>query len=152
MRYLKLSLLYPLLLLGLLQAAAVAQPLPERIGHLARVSGTVSFVWRGRSDVANLGQAIVPGMRLRTGAGGAAAVLLDDGTLLALGSHSELVVEQYLFDPARQRFRLAVVLNRGTLSFSSGAIGRLDPEAVSLTTPVGKVRVRDANLLLKVAS
>lgn len=151
MRYLKISLLFPLLLLGLWQDAAFAQPLPQRIGHLASVSGAVSLVWRGRSDVAHLGQAIVTGMRLRTGAGAAAAMLLDDGTSLALGPHSELVVEQYQFDPAGQRFRLAVALSRGTLSFSSGAIGRLDPEAVTLATPAGKVRVREANLLLKVA-
>lgn len=150
MRYFRLSLLYPMLLLALAQDAALAQRLPEQIGHLTRLSGSASFEWRGRSDVAHLGQAVVVGMRLRTGADGALAIVLGDGTLLALGPHSDLTLADYRFDPAKQQFRLDAELARGTLSFTSGAMSRLDPEAVTLTTPDGSIRVRDAQLLLKV--
>ena len=150
MRYLT-TLLLPLLLgLGMSPPAALSAPLPEPAGQLTTLRGEAWLRGRGQEDAAHLFQAIVPGMTMRTGRGGRIGMTLGDGTRIGLGPHSEFRLDEYRFDPARGDFRLAASLARGTLSLSSGSIGRLDPRGIRLNTPDGQVRVRDAQALLKV--
>ena len=150
MRYLATLLLPPLLVLGLMPGEALPTPLPEPGGQLTTVRGEAWVHGRAQESAAHLGQALLPGMLMRTGAGGRIGVIFGDGTRIGLGPHSEFRLDEYRFDPARGEFRFAASLAHGTLSLTSGSIGRLDPRGVRLTTPDGQVRVRDAQALLKV--
>jgi hypothetical protein len=64
---------------------------------------------------------------------------------------SELHLERYRFTPANGAFALEARFERGTLSIESGAITRLDPDAINLQTPDARVRVRAGHALLKVS-
>lgn len=130
--------------------AAVAQGLPASAGYVANVAGEAFLSHRGHTASAVLGQAIVEGMTLHTGKSGGLAVILDDGTVLSFGPDSEFELERYRFAPASEAFRLEARFNRGTLSLVTGAISRLDPEAISLQTPQGRVRMHAGHALLKV--
>jgi len=150
MRYLMTLLLPLLLVLGMVSHEALAAPLPEPAGQVTTLRGEAWLRGRAQEDRAHLQQAIVPGMTMRTGRGGGIGVILGDGTRIGLGPYSELRLDEYRFDPLRGEFRLAASLARGTLSLTSGSIGRLDPRGIRLYTPDGQVRVRDAQALLKV--
>ncbi len=136
---------------GALWTASVsAENLPEPIGHVARVEGAAYISSRGHTNAAKVGQAIVPGVALSTGAEGALGVILGDGSVLSFGPHSELTLDDYRFAPARDELRLRATLNRGTLNLISGDMARLDPQAIAVETPQGRVRVRGGQVLMKV--
>ena len=136
--------------LCLLPAALMAEPLPEPAGHVARVAGEAFVTSRGITSAALPGQAVIEGMTLHTGDKGGLAVIFDDGTVMAFGPDSELRLARYRFVPAAGAFALEARLERGTLSVESGAIARLDPDAISLQTPDAHVRVHAGHALLKV--
>lgn len=142
----------PLLTLGLLALAAegVAQPISEPIGFIMNVTGQTTFTSREQTVDAAVGQAVVIGATLRTGADGAMGVILNDNTVLSFGPGSEIIFDAFQFEPARDELRLSARMNRGTLNFISGVIGTLAPDAVELKTPVGKLDVRGAHVLVKV--
>lgn len=118
-------------------APAVADGLPEVIGHVRTVGEPANFSSRGQTNTARVGQGILRGAVLQTGPGGSLGLTLSDGTRLSLGPRSELHLEAYQFEPARQQLRFDARLTRGSLSFSSGDIARLAPQAVTLRTPRG---------------
>lgn len=129
---------------------ASAEGLPEPSGHVARVAGAAYVSSRGHTNAAKVGQAIVPGVALSTGAEGALGVILNDGSVLSFGPHSELTLEEYRFDPARDELRLRATLDRGTLNLIAGDMARLDPRAIELDTPEGRVAVRGGQVLMRV--
>lgn len=105
----------------------------------------------GRTNPAAIGQAVVEGMTLRTGAAGGLAVVLDDGTVISFGPHSEFRLDSYRFAPASENFRLEATFRQGTLSLIAGALARLDPRAINLKTPQGRIEMHAGHALLKVA-
>lgn len=131
--------------------SGLTQPLPASVGHVATVSGEAFVTRLGRTNPAAVGQAVVEGMTLRTGAAGGLAVILDDGTVMAFGPHSELRLDRYRFLPGRESFALNAHFSQGTLSLVTGTLSRLDPQAVRLTTPHGRIDVHTGHALLKVA-
>ena len=131
-------------------AALIAEPLPEPAGHVARVAGEVFVTSRGVTSVAQQGQAVVEGMTLQTGTMGGLAVIFEDGTIMSFGPDSEMQLARYRFVPASETFALEARFERGTLSVVSGAIARLDPDAIRMETPDGGVRIHAGHALLKV--
>lgn len=131
-------------------APASSENLPEPVGHVARVEGAAYISSRGYTNAAKVGQAIVPGVALSTGAEGALGVILGDGSVLSFGPHSELTLDDYRFAPAADELRLRATLNRGTLNLITGDMARLDPQAVAVQTPEGRVGVRGGQVLMKV--
>lgn len=131
--------------------ALVAQPLPEPAGYISRVSGEALVTSRGITSELLPGQAVIEGMTLHSGPGGGLAVIFEDGTVMSFGPDSELHLERYRFTPANGAFALEARFERGTLSIESGAITRLDPDAINLRTPDARVRVRAGHALLKVS-
>ncbi|MCQ4296061.1 FecR family protein [Pseudomonas stutzeri] len=127
-----------------------AEGLPEPVGHVARVEGAAYISSRGYTNAAKVGQAIVPGVALSTGAEGVLGVILGDGSVLSFGPHSELTLDDYRFAPASDELRLRATLNRGTLNLIAGDMARLDPRAIAVDTPDGRVGVRGGQVLMKV--
>ncbi len=142
----------PLLIAGLLTLAPVgqAQELIEPIGYIMKVQGEATVTSRGQTIDAALGQAVILGAVLRTGAQGSMGVTLSDNTVLSFGPNSEFAVDEYAFEPAREELRLSARITRGTLNFISGVIAKLRPEAVELKTPTGTIGVRGTHFLVKV--
>ncbi len=75
---------------------------------------------------------------------------MGDGSVLSFGPDSELTLDDYRFAPASDELRLRATLNRGTLSLIAGDMARLDPQAIAVETPEGRVGVRGGQVLLKV--
>ena len=142
----------PLLIAGLLTLAPVgqAQELIEPIGYIMKVQGEATVTSRGQTIDAALGQAVILGAVLRTGAQGSMGLTLSDNTVLSFGPNSEFAVDEYAFEPAREELRLSARITRGTLNFISGVIAKLRPEAVELKTPTGTIGVRGTHFLVKV--
>lgn len=141
------------LMLGFLAVSelTLAGRISEPVGFIMKVQGPATVTSRGQTIEARVGQAVIPGAILRTGAQGGMGVTLRDSTVMSFGPNSEFVMDEFAFEPAREQLKLSARLNRGTLNFISGVIGKLKPEAVELKTPTGTLGVRNAHFLLKVS-
>lgn len=142
----------PLLIVGLLVLPSVgqAQALAEPIGYIMKVEGEATVTSRGQTIDAAVGQAVILGAVLRTGAQGSMGVTLSDNTVMSFGPNSEFTLDEYEFEPAHEQLRLSARISRGTLNFISGVIAKLKPEAVELKTPTGTIGVRGTHFLVKV--
>ena len=75
------------------------------------------------------------------------AVTFVDGTRLALGPHSRLVLRQFLWDARSQQGHAVAELPTGTLAVQSGGLGKRDTgNTLAVATPKATVRVTDAEV------
>ena len=96
------------------------------------------------------GAPVFQGSSLRTGPASALGVTFRDNTVMSFGPDTELTVDEYLYQPTQNQGRLGTRISKGTLNYVSGAIARVRPDAVSVTTPTGTIGVRGTQFLLKV--
>ena len=134
-----------LLLTGL---AAWADELP--IGYVKTVSGEASVVTGKNRVAAQLGTPLFMGSQLKTGHKSSLGVTFKDDTVMSFGSDTELTVDEYLYAPTQGKLKLATTLGKGSLNYVSGVIARLQPEAVTVTTPTGTIGVRGTQFVVKV--
>ncbi len=135
----------PLLFCG----AAIAQPAP--IGFVKNVTGEATVVHAGAATAAKPGLPLFQGDTLRTGSPGTLGAILRDDTTLALGSGTELALSEFAFEPAEGKLSFVVRLTRGVLSYLSGKIAKLAPEAAKIETPVATLGIRGTKLAARIA-
>ncbi len=85
--------------------------------------------------------------RVETVAGGALRIQFLDQTDLRLGSDSELVLDQFVYDPAAGTEKLTVELGHGVFRLITG---HMAPDKIEIITPVAIVGVRGTDIILQV--
>jgi hypothetical protein len=139
------------LLLMVLPAAAAAQT-GVAAGRVKTAIGSASILRAGQTTPADVGAVVYESDVLRTGADGRLAVMLKDETRLSLGPGSEVALQQFAYAPSDDRLSLVLRMARGMLSYVSGRIATLMPEAVRLETPHAVIGVRGTHALIQVES
>lgn len=137
-----------LLIMGLGNAIA-AEPNKEPIGYVMKVTGTATVTTGTNSVAAVVGTPISEGSILRVDPKSSLGVTLKDNTVMSLGPGSEMLIEDYLYAPAKNDLKLTTNLTHGTLNFISGVIAKLRPENVQIKTPTGTIGVRGTHFLVK---
>jgi hypothetical protein len=122
----------------------------EQIGFVKLVSGEATVSTDGKATKARVGLPVYEGSLLKTTASGSMGVTFKDETVMSFGPNTELVVDQYLFNPKQGKLKLNAKLARGSLNYVSGTIAKLQPEVVSVTTPVGTIGVRGTQFVVAV--
>lgn len=135
---------------ALLLASSAALADDAIIGYVKTTQGNASIVAAGQSTRAEPGTPVKTSHVLRTGAQSSMGVTLTDNTLLSIGPDTELVIDEYLYDPAKDDLKIAASLIRGSLNYVSGVIAKLKPTAVSVRTPTGNIGVRGTHFVAKV--
>lgn len=138
-----------LLLLTLIPGFAAAQGAAAAAGRVKVASGAATIVRGGQSLPAVPGAEVFESDLLRTGADGRLSVMLKDESRVALGPSSELALTRFAYAPNDAQLGLGLRLARGVLSYVSGLIAKLAPEAVKLETPTSIIGVRGTHLLLR---
>jgi hypothetical protein len=121
-------------------------------GRIKAVVGTASILREGRTKPAVVGALVYESDVLSTGRNGQLAVMLRDESRVSLGPNSELTLSAFAYAPSEGRLALALRMARGMLSYVSGRIAALMPEAVKLETPSSVIGVRGTHALVKVDS
>ena len=113
--------------------------------------GTKQPRWRSSATITpKFAASFTVGAVMRTGRTGTLGVTLKDNTVMSFGPDTEVVVDDYLFDPGQGGLKLAASITRGTMNFVSGLIAKLRPDAQSVRTPTGTIGVRGTQFLVKV--
>jgi hypothetical protein len=115
------------------------------------VARGTAHVVRGTQQIpATLGLAVMPSDRLRCGGDGSLGVTLQDETRISLGPNSEIDLAQFAYAPGENKLQLTIRLLRGVLSYVSGRIAKLAPNAVKIETPTSIIGVRGTHLAVAV--
>jgi hypothetical protein len=80
--------------------------------------------------------------RLRTGPGARLQITFVDGTLFTLGENASVVIDRYVFNPAKSRGEMAVSSTTGALRFATGKLGDMQSKNVTVSTPYAALAVR----------
>jgi trimeric autotransporter adhesin len=145
---LRATALAPLLLGTALVSPVAAQ---QRIG----VSGAVNPHATGISPGAVprrlvLGQEVVFNERITTNAAGQTQVLFLDQSTMTVGPNSDMVIDEFVYDPAAGTGKLAASLTRGVFRYVGGKLSKQD-NAVTMQTPSATIGIRGGLILIDLA-
>ena len=152
---------------ALLGASAMAQSLPSAMplqpvalaaldtaqashaGIVKSVQGQVNRIApNGETQAVKAGDPVRSADRLVSEVGGAASLVLRDGTTMVLGASSQLEVRQFRYDPTTQEGSLFVALMRGSMRMITGLIGKTHPEAVRIDTQTATIGIRGTDFIV----
>ena len=138
-----------LLVSAFLLAGALPALAQETVGVLHNSTGLVTVSREGKVFPAPAGTKLVVGDILSTGSDGSLGVILRDNSTLSLGPESSLVIETFLFSPAKGELGLVARLTKGTMAYLSGLIGKLAPESARFDTPTASIGIRGTYFAVK---
>ncbi|MBI3289627.1 MAG: FecR domain-containing protein [Elusimicrobia bacterium] len=126
---------------------SAASPAPAgliNIGVASAVNGSVSALAPGAAAgrVVETGKPVYSRDKVTTGAGAKLQVLLLDQTSFTIGPNSELVLNEFYYDPNTSTGKVAANVTKGAFRFITGKIARRDPASMQVTTPVGTIGIR----------
>jgi hypothetical protein len=123
-----------------------------QVGAISELRGIGEVLRQGTDDSleAQLQLGIASMDNIRTGNGRLSVTFLDD-SVVSLTERSSIVVDEYVFDPDPSQSRLALNMASGTARFLTGALGLINSNRISITTPVATIAIRGTNLLTSVS-
>ena len=130
--------------------AVIAIAADGPVGSVKTMKGAASVMRLNVGMSAKIGDRIFKGDVLLTGTDGSLGVTFKDNSLLSLGPNSEIVIDEFLFAPAKGKLSIVTRMLKGTMAYLSGVVGKMSPESVRFVTPVASVGIRGTKLLVKI--
>ena len=110
------------------------------IGDISELNGSAQIL-RDKTYDANLKFAIQSNDEAITKDGRMAITFLDD-SIVKLTEFSELVIDEYIYDPAPSKAKMALTFGLGTARFITGNLNRIDKQNITLKTPTANIAIR----------
>ncbi len=128
------------LVLAILGVALTAGPaISQTVGKAAAVNPAATSS-SGRT--LTLGSDIIHKERVRTSAAGSLQLLFIDRTTLNIGPNSDVLIDEYVFDPNTNTGKMSVSLGKGLMRFVGGQISHSGNAQVK--TPTATIGIRGA--------
>lgn len=130
-----------LLTLLLSTVAPLTQASAQSFGKVGAVNPDTTGTPPGGTDrTLVVGADIVVKETVRTSAVGSSHILFPDQSSLNIGPNSELVIDEYFYDPNANAGRMSATALKGVLRYVGGQISH--KTGVSVTTPSGYIGIR----------
>ena len=110
------------------------------IGDISELNGFAQIV-RDEPLQAELKLGIKSNDEAITTNGRMAITFLDDSTV-KLTEHSELLIDEYIYDPNPSKSKMALTFGLGTARFITGNLNRIDKQNIKLKTPTANIAIR----------
>lgn len=113
------------------------------VGEVTEIKGEATVTHAdGSKEKITSGTKIFEGDIVETDAHGAVNITFADESTFAISENARLAVDDFSFNPGDQSGTTGLSILRGVFMFTSGLIGRENPDAVHLETPVGSIGIR----------
>ncbi len=113
------------------------------IGAVQEITGTATITRaNGTVETVGLGTPVFQGDIIETDESGAVNIVFVDETTFAVSEDARLSIDEYVFDAATQSGTTNFSVLKGVFVFTSGLIGRDDPDDVMINTPSGSIGIR----------
>ena len=127
----------------------VVQPLhADTIGDITELQGFGRVV-RDQPYNAKLDFDINSLDNVETASGRIAITFLDESTV-KLTEHSELLINEYVYDPNPDKSKMALQFASGTIRFISGNANKLNKKNITLSTPTSQIFVQGTDFVCTV--
>jgi len=134
-----------LLLAGAVGAGAQAPAASlMRIGAAAAVKGLVQAQAPGAAvgRVVQSGKPLFLNDHVTTDAASRLQVMLLDETVFTMGPNSDMVLDEFVYDPATNAGKVTARVTKGMFRFVTGKVARKDPANMKVKLPVGTIGIR----------
>jgi hypothetical protein len=113
------------------------------VGAVHEISGDATVTrTNGMTEPLKLGTPIYQGDIVETNETGAVNIMFIDETSMAISEDARLAIDEYVFDPASSGGVSNFSVLKGIFVYTSGLIGREDPDDVMIETPIGSIGIR----------
>jgi hypothetical protein len=135
--------------LGLASLGSPALGEPEKVGVTAAVNpdATGQILNEPLRELL-VGHDVIRNERIKTASIGQAQLLFTDQSTLTVARNSEIVIDEFVYDPQKQAGNLAATVTTGVFRYVGGKISK--QKDVTFYTPTGAVSVRGGIALIKV--
>jgi hypothetical protein len=110
-----------------------------KVGVASAVKNDVQGIQGGAGRALSPGSSVFERETVRTGAESVAQLLFLDQTSLSVGPRSEVVLDQFVYDPSRNTGDVVLSATRGAFRFISGS---QNPLSYKINTPAATIGVR----------
>ena len=118
------------------------------IGDISELNG-VARILRDKPLQAELNLGIQSNDEAITTNGRMAITFLDDSKV-KLTEHSQLTIDEYIFDPNPSNSKMAISFGLGTARFITGALNKIDKQNIDLKTPTANIAIRGTDFTVTV--
>lgn len=112
-----------------------------KIGVAASVQGTVRVTGKNRGIVKS-GMELFLNDRVITGNNGSLQVLLLDETVFTLGPNSDMVLDEFVYDPGTASGKVSAKIVKGVFRFITGKIATKNPSNMNVKIQAGNIGIR----------
>lgn len=117
------------------------------VGAIAEATGAVTIIRAdGTSEAATIGTPVYLGDVVETAGDGAANIVFTDDSSMAISQNAHMSIDHYDFAAASESGVTDLSVDQGIFVFTSGLIGRDDPDNVTIDTPVGSIGIRGTTI------
>lgn len=130
-----------LLILACADGAAAA---PTKIGAAGAVSGVVKAM-EAQETVGRIlqsGKPLFLNDHVTTDSKGRLQVMLLDETVFTIGPNSDMVLDEFVYDPATGAGKVSAKITKGVFRFVTGKVARKDPANMKVKLAVGTIGIR----------
>ncbi|MDP6708321.1 MAG: FecR domain-containing protein [Alphaproteobacteria bacterium] len=123
---------------------------PSRAGVSAAVNGDVSRTPAAKPAASTplvVGNDVFMQDQIKSAADSRAQLLLLDESSFTVGPNSEVVIDEFVYDPAANQGKLLAKVTRGTFRYVSGGIGRLGTDRAQIQTQISVIGIRGTIVL-----
>lgn len=122
--------------------------LADNIGDITELRGAGQVV-RNEPFPATLDFDINSYDDVRTANGRLAITFLDESEV-RLTEHSQLVIDEFVYDANPSNSKMALNFASGTLRFISGELGKIDKQNIAINTPTSQIGIRGTDFTVTV--
>ncbi len=131
-----------------ISAAAWAQS--ASVGTVTQLQGRGSVTREAGTLVLALNTPVFSDDIVETAIDGKVLITFIDGTKLTLGPSAEIVIDEFVFNPAGGANNAALRVTSGAMRLVAGAVERVGgPQAVTVATPVGSIGIRGTDFFVE---
>ena len=73
---------------------------------------------------------------------GRMSITFLDDSKVSLTEHSQLLIDEYIYDPDPSKSKMALTFALGTVRFATGKLNRIDKQNIKLKTPTANISIR----------
>ena len=117
-----------------------AQAQAVDIGGISELNGSAQIL-RDKTLDATLDFAIQSNDEAITTNGRMAIKFLDD-SVVKLTEHSQLLIDEYIYDADPSKSKMALTFGLGTVRFITGNLNKIDKQNITLKTPTANIAIR----------
>jgi hypothetical protein len=126
---------------------AAAPALAQQVGTATAVNPvSESTPPGGATDKLTVGARVMHNERIHTSPSGSAQLLFLDKSSLSIAANTNLVIDEFVYDPAANRGHMLTRLTQGTLQYIGGQLSHQG--AVTINTPAVAVGIRGGTVTI----